>query len=189
MNLLDLIIIATMVFLVIRGVFRGFFKEVGSLAGVILGIWLANLYHPHMTAYLKEYLPFTALLPFISFAAIFALVLVSCNVAGWGLKMLVKKAFLGWADKSLGAGFAVLKGIILTYLVIVLLTFLVPSRTPLIAESKLAPLIISSYQSMVSIISPGSYQEWKRKILAHTKGFGAVVPEKARQSKVKDGAS
>ncbi|MBW2205067.1 MAG: CvpA family protein, partial [Deltaproteobacteria bacterium] len=40
MNLLDLIIIACMVFLIVRGIFRGFIREVGSLAGVILGIWL-----------------------------------------------------------------------------------------------------------------------------------------------------
>jgi len=188
MNLLDLIIIATMVFLVIRGIFRGFFKEIGSLAGVISGIWLANLYQPQMTAYLKQYLPSTVFLPFISFAVIFGLVLVLCNLAGLGLKMLFKKAFLGWADRTLGAGFAVLKGIVLTYLVIVLLTFFVPSRTPLIAGSKLAPLIIASYQSMVRIVSPGSYQEWKRKLLGHTKGFGMVVPEKARESKGKDGS-
>ena len=187
MNLLDMIIIATMAFFIIRGIFRGFFREIGSLAGVILGIWLANLYQPQMTTYLKEYLPSTAFLPFISFAVIFGLVLVSCNLAGWGLKMLLKKAFLGWADRTLGAGFAVLKGIILTYLVIVLLTFFVPSRTPLIAESELAPLIIASYQSMVSIVSPGSYQEWKRKLLGHTKGFGAVVPEKKGDLTGKDG--
>jgi len=188
MNLLDLIIIATMVFLIVRGVFRGFFREIGSLAGVILGIWLANLYQPQMTVYLKEYLPSTTFLPFISFALIFALVLVFCNLAGWGLKMLLKKAFLGWADRTLGAGFAVLKGVILTYLVIVLLTFFVPSRTPLIGGSKLAPLIIASYQSMVSIVSPGSYQEWKRKLLGHTKGFGAVVPEKKGGLTGKDGS-
>ena len=95
MNLLDLIIISTMVFLVIRGIFRGFFKEIGSLVGVILGIWLANLYQPQMTAYLKEYLPSTVFLPFISFAVIFGLVLVLCNLAGWGLNLLLKKAFLG----------------------------------------------------------------------------------------------
>ena len=30
MNPLDLIIIATMVFFIVRGVFRGFFREIGS---------------------------------------------------------------------------------------------------------------------------------------------------------------
>jgi membrane protein required for colicin V production len=167
-----------MLFLVVRGIFRGFFREIGSLAGVILGIWLANLYQPQMTAYLKQYLPSTVFLPIISFAVIFVLILIFCNVAGWVLKLLFKKAFLGWADRTLGAGFAILKGIILTYLVIVLLTFFVPSKAPLIAGSRLAPLIIASYQSMVGIVSPDSYQRLKKKFLGNTRRFGAVVPEK-----------
>ena len=188
MNLLDLIIVATMIFLIVRGIFRGFFREIGSLAGVILGIWLANVYQPQMTEYLKTYLPSAKFLPIISFAVIFAIVLVLCNVAGWALKMLLKKVLLGWADRTLGAGFAVLKGIIITYLVIVLLTFFVPSKAPLIARSILAPLIVSSYQSMVSIISPGSYQKWKRKFLGHAKKIGAVVPEKNREPTGNDGS-
>ena len=165
MNLLDLIILGTMVFLLIRGIFRGFIREVGSLAGVILGVWAANHYQPQMAGYLKHYLPATWLVPLIAFAAVFAVVLILCNLAGWGLKLLMKKLFLGWADRTLGAVFAVLKGIILTYLAIVLLTFFVPSKTPLVAESRLAPLIITSYQAMVSVISPGAYRRWKRKLL------------------------
>lgn len=188
MNLLDLIIIVTMVFLVIRGILRGFFREIGSLAGVILGIWLAAVYHPGMTAYLKERMagfdPTT--LQLISFSLIFAVVLIICNLAGWGLMILMRKAFFGWADRGLGAGLAVLKGIILTYLVIVLLTFFLPSKTPLIAQSKLAPLVISSYQSMARVVSPDTYREWKRRFL--DQGMEKIVPDRAPHSKEKDGS-
>jgi len=182
MNLLDIIIITTMTFLIVRGIFRGFFREIGSLVGVILGIWLASLYQPQMTEYLKAYLPSVRffILQLISFSLILAIVLVFCNLAGWGLKMVFKKALLGWADRTLGAGLAILKGVIITYLVIVLLTFFVPSKTPLVAGSKLAPLIIGSYQSMVSLISPGSYQKWKKKFLGQKKKVDEVVSEKSR---------
>ena len=180
MNLLDLVIIATMIFLLIRGIFRGFFMEVGSLAGVILGVWLANHYQPQMTNYLKAYLPSSNYLPIISFAVIFVIVLVLCNLLGWSLKMIVKKAFFGWADRTLGAGLAILKGIIITYLVIVLLTFFVPSKTPLIARSRLAPLVITSYQSMISFISPSFYQRWKKKFLGNSQLKDAVVQKKTQ---------
>ena len=187
MNLLDTAIIAALVFLIVRGIFRGFFREIGSLVGLILGIWLANIYQPQMTGYLKSYLPSVGLLPLISFAAIFAIVFVLCNLAGWGLKVLVKKAFLGWADRALGAALAVLKGLIATYLAIVLLTFFVPSKTPLIAESRLAPIIITSYQSMVSLISPGSYHNWKQKFLGKGKKGDEIVPEGIKDLTVKHG--
>ena len=182
MNLLDLIIIATMIFLVVRGIFRGFFMEVGSLAGVILGVWLANHYQPQMTDYLKTYLPAGIFLPMISFAVIFVVVLVSCNLLGWSLKIIMKKAFFGWADRTLGAGLAVLKGIIITYLVIVLLTFFVPSKTPLIAQSTLAPMVVTSYQSMISVISPSFYQRWKRKFLGNSQVKDRPAAKKTQAS-------
>jgi membrane protein required for colicin V production len=178
MNLLDMIITAVMLFLVFRGIFRGVFREIGSLAGVILGIWFANLYQPQMSIYLKTYLPSVESLPLISFAVIFALVFAACSAAGWGLHILFKKIFFGWADRTLGAGLAVLKGIIITYLVIVLLTFFLPSKAPLIADSKLSPMIVSSYQFIVGMISPGAYERWKRKFLEKKIGMNELLSGK-----------
>jgi membrane protein required for colicin V production len=180
MNLLDMIIFALMVFLILRGIFRGFFREIGSLAGVIAGIWLANGYHPQMTDYLTAYLPSGKFLPLISFALIFFMVLVLCNLSGWCLNIILKKACLSWTDRTLGVGLAVLKGAIITYLLIILLTFFVPSKTPLIAGSRLAPLIVSSYQSVVNLIAPGSYSNWKKKFLGNTKEVGEIVTEKVQ---------
>ena len=187
MNLLDIIIIAGLIFLFLRGIFRGFCREIGSLAGVVIGIWLANSYQPQMTEYFRSYLPSSKFLPLISFAAIFTVVFLLCNLAGWGLKVAMEKIFFGWVDRSAGAGLAIIKGVIITYFVIVLLTFYVPSKAPLIATSKLAPLIINSYQSMIGMISPGSYQKLKRKFLETKNGIVNVVPEKTKASTTKDG--
>ncbi len=187
MNFLDLAIISTIIFLVVRGIFRGFFMEIGSLTGIIAGVLLANHYQPQMTAYLRSYLPYGMFLPMISFAAIFIIVLVLCNLAGWGLKIMMKKAFFGWADRTLGAGLAIIKGIIITYLVIILITFFVPSKTPLIAQSKLAPIVITSYQSMIKLISPGFYQNWKRKFLGNKRGKDTTAAKKAQSPAGQDG--
>ncbi|MBU0734690.1 MAG: CvpA family protein [Proteobacteria bacterium] len=175
MNLLDMIITACMVFLIVRGIFRGFVREVGSLAGVILGIWFGSVYQPQMTRFLEPLLPAGKLLPLISFASVFLIVLVSCNVAGWLLQMLIKKVLLGWADRTLGAGLAVFKGVIITYFAIVLLTFFVPSKAKFIADSKLAPVIVSSYQSIVGLISPEAYQNLKKKFVIQKERIGKTL--------------
>lgn len=188
MNLLDIIIVAAMAFFIIRGIFRGFFREIASIAGIILGILLANQYQPQMTGYLKAYVPAGKYLPLISFAVIFLIIFVACNFAGWGLKVISRKASLGWADRTLGVGLAILKGVIITYLVIVLLTFFVPSKTPLIAESKLTPLIITSYQSMVGAISPGSYERWKKKFFGEKKVLDETASQKPHGLTGKDGS-
>ena len=101
-----------MAFLVVRGVMRGFFGEVASLAGIIFGIWLAVHYMTRVTEYLRPHLPHLAFLPVLSFASIFIGVLILCNLAGWGLRILFKKTALGWVDRTLGAGLAVIKGVV-----------------------------------------------------------------------------
>jgi len=187
MNVLDIIIIATMVFFVVKGVLRGFIREVASLAGIILGILLASAFQPQVTTYLKPYLPDTSYLSLISFAAIFILILVLCNLLGWGLQHFFSKVFLGWLDRTLGAALAILKGVILTYLVIVLLTFFLPARTPLIAGSVLAPWIIVSYQTVVGLISPDHYEQWKKKLIGKAKEMGDTADQRVRELKKKDG--
>jgi len=187
MNLLDLIIIACMVFLIVRGIFRGFIREVGSLAGVILGIWLASVYQPQLTDFLKPFLPAWKYLALISFALIFFVVLVFCNVVGWLLKKLARKLFLGWADRTLGAALAVLKGVLITYFAIVLLTFFIPSKSNVIANSKLAPIIINSYQSIIGLLSPGAYQNLKKKFAGQKERIEKAFSEKIERVIKDDG--
>ncbi len=186
MNLLDYIIIVTLVILTIKGILRGFIREISSLAGIILGILLGNSMQPAVSEILKEYIPFTSYIPLISFASIFVVVLVLCNIIGWLIHLLFKKAFLGWVDKLLGAGLAILKCIIIIYLVIVILTFFVPARTPLIADSVLAPWVIRSYQSMTGLISPDHYNNWKQKIIGKQKQITEMVTEKLNDITDKD---
>jgi membrane protein required for colicin V production len=187
MNIIDYIIIGFLLFLIVRGIMRGFIREISSLAGVILGIWLANLYQPWLTGILKHYLPFPQYLPLLSFIIIFVAILVICNILGWSLKLLFSKALMGWFDKSLGAGLAVLKGIIVIYLVIVILTFYIPAKSPLIANSAIAPWIITSYQRITGFISPDHYTKWKNKLVGETKKTIDTVSDKIKDSVKNDG--
>lgn len=178
MNLLDYIIIVALILFTVKGIFRGFVREISSLAGIILGILVGNSLQPPVSEFLKDYIPFSSYVPLISFAAIFALVLILCNTIGWLIQLLFKKAFLGWVDKLLGACLAITKCTLLTYLVIVMLTFFIPAKTPLIADSLLAPWVIKSYQSIIGLISPDHYKNWKKRILGEQKKISEMVTEK-----------
>jgi membrane protein required for colicin V production len=178
MNLLDIIILSTMGFLILKGLLRGFLREVASLAGVIAGIFLANFFQPQMTKYLDSYLPSMDVLPLISFGGIFLIVMLISSILGWVLKFMFWKVLKGWSGRIIGAGLAAIKGLILIYLVIILLFFFLPAKTPLIATSKLAPSIISSYQGMVGLISPDFYEKWKKKIMGKKKKMDEVLSDK-----------
>ncbi len=165
MNLLDMLIIAALLFLCIRGLYRGFFREIGSLAGVILGIWIANLWQPALTEWIKGYFEGWHILPLISFGAIFLGVVILSNLVAWTLWSLSRRVLLGWLDRGAGLALAVAKTLVITYLAIVILTFFVPSQQPLITESRLAPWVVRGYQSLAGFISPDLYKDWKKKFL------------------------
>lgn len=188
MNLLDILIISALVFFIIKGLLRGFIREISSLAGVVLGIFLASRYQPGTTEAMKQFLNPGPHLPLISFIVIFAAVVVGCNVLGWLIRLVLRKAPLGWLDRLLGLCFALLKGVIITYLVIVILTFFLPSGTPLIARSKVGPLIVISYQSIVGLVSPDHYQRWKQRFIEKTEEVsGKATANQAEKPLGKDG--
>lgn len=172
MNILDYIIIAFLLYLLIRGIFRGFIREIFSLAGVVLGIWLGNLFQAWLTGIIKQHLPLPQYVPLLSFILLLLAILVICNIIGWSISLWLRKAPGTWPDIASGAVLALLKGIVITYLAIIMLTFYLPAKTPLIADSTLAPWIVRSYQRITSIISPDHYKNLKDKIIGGSKKIG-----------------
>jgi len=177
MNILDIIISGLVAFFLIKGIFRGFFREIASLAGVVFGIVIGNHYHPQMAAYLKAYIPLEKSLPLISFVILFIAVIIGFYLVGLLLHSLFKRLLMGWFDRALGICFALIKGIIISYLLIVLLTFFVPSTSPLIASSTCARLVINTYQSIARLISPDIYREWTARISKESKKVEKVISE------------
>jgi len=175
MNILDIIIAGLIAFFLIKGIFRGFFREIASLGGVIFGILAGNRYHPQMADCLKNYLPLEKYLPLVSFIILFIGVMIGFYLLGLLLHRLFKTLLIGWFDRTLGICFALIKGVIISYLLIVLLTFFVPSSSPLIAKSKCARFVIISYQSMARLISPDIYQQWKEKLLNESKKLEKMI--------------
>lgn len=182
MNVLDVIIVVTILLFVIRGIFRGFIRELGSLVGIVLGIVLGIRLLPQMTDFLKLYLPNRFPLSEIGFVVIFFAALIFCNILGMIIKFLFVRSFLGWFDKGLGAVLAVFKGVILIYLAMIFLTFRVPSKAPLIAQSQLAPKIISSYQLLTRLVSPEQYKKWQNWMTRKGKEMSDSLLEKEKDA-------
>ncbi len=178
MNILDFIILGLITFFIIKGIFRGFFREVSSLAGIVFGLVIGNHFHHQMANILKAYIPFEkSLLILISIITLFLLVFILFNLLGVLLHNIFKKLFIGWLDRGLGISFALIKGIIISYLLIVLLTFFLPSTSPLIARSKTAHLVTVTYQSMTRLISPDLYKPWKKRISKKSEKIGEIISE------------
>jgi len=79
MKFLDIFILVVLAFFALKGLLRGLVNEASSLAGLVLGVWLAYRYYPiistpikntlHIPEHLAAFLAFMILLMLIGFVA------------------------------------------------------------------------------------------------------------------------
>ena len=104
-SLLDLVSIALILFLGIKGILRGFVKEVFGLIGIIGGIFIASKYAQLAGEYADANfltLQNKSSIYLIGFIAVFILFWIVATFAGSILGKLVNSSGLGIVDKILG---------------------------------------------------------------------------------------
>ena len=108
----DWVFIAVLGVSLLLGVWRGLVREVLSLVNWVLAFYLAQWFAQDAA----KYLPMSGVSDVLRYAIGFALVFVVSAFAGglvvWGLSKLVSSAGLGLVDRSLGAVFGLLRGMI-----------------------------------------------------------------------------
>jgi membrane protein required for colicin V production len=153
MNSFDVVVAIILGFCLIRGIFRGLVKEMASIIGVLAGFYAAYTYYPEMAGLLSRWISNTVYLNITSFMVIFCLILIIISIMGVVLKYLMSIAHLGWVDRVSGAGFGILKGVLIASIMLVTLTAFLPKGSPLVRDSLLAPHINMLSENMAMIIS------------------------------------
>jgi len=116
MNIFDIIIVSLLLFGFVRGVMKGFFVEVASLAALIGGVYGAIHFSYFIGDYLKEAVSWSKeYISLAAFAATFIAIIVTVAFLGKILTKLANFASLGVINKILGGVFGTLKiGLILS---------------------------------------------------------------------------
>jgi membrane protein required for colicin V production len=110
-NWVDLTIIIVLALFGLRGFFRGFFREVFSLAGLILGFIAAGVYEPRLSAIIAEFWQVSPLVTKAAgFIAIFFAVYFLFNLIGWLLHRSDKLLFLKALNRTAGVAIGTGKG-------------------------------------------------------------------------------
>lgn len=122
MNTFDVIISALLIFGFIRGLLKGLFVEIASLAALILGVYGAIHFSYFASAILKNYVSWDEkYITIVAFALTFAIIVIVIALLGKLFTKIANFAALGLLNKLLGGVFGALKiGLILS---IVLLIF------------------------------------------------------------------
>ena len=174
MNPLDIIIIVILAFALIRGIFRGLVKELSSIVGVIAGFYAAYSYYPLIADYLTGWISNSGYRNILAFLIIFCSVLIIVGILGLLIKYVLKIASLGWFDRTCGAIFGLIKGVLIVSVVILMLTTFLPKGAPFIRNSILSPHVMLISEKMIKMVPPEMKKEFFDKFKELKKGWKMV---------------
>ncbi len=134
----DLLLIVIMLVSMAMGVMRGFFRELLSIVGWLLAIWIAWEYAYTLEPYLGNELSVSTKI-WAGRVILFLGVLIASLLIANLVSMIIQRTVLSVPDRSLGMLFGFVRGVILIGLVIMGAEILQMPDQPWWDDSKLVP--------------------------------------------------
>lgn len=138
MNGLDWLILLIMLCSALLAAAQGFFFEVISLAGVVLGYLLAAWGYRRLAPWFLDYVKSAPFADLAGFLTIFLSVVILAGVIARIARWIIHEAGLRWVDRALGAAFGFLRGMLIVTAAILAITAFAPESQEL-AGSQLSP--------------------------------------------------
>jgi membrane protein required for colicin V production len=118
MNLIDIIILVVICFFAVKGLVRGLVNEAASLAGLIVGGWLAYRYYSLLAAPIKSLLHLPAhLSSFLAFIVILLLTGICAHIIGNIITAALRLVMLGSLNRLGGVLIGAAEGALLLCMV------------------------------------------------------------------------
>jgi membrane protein required for colicin V production len=141
MTAADWLIVVVVLLITISAAFQGFFAEVLSMAGLIIGYIVAAWQYQRLAAWLMTFLKNEWLAEILGFLIIFFAILILFGIAARIAQKLMKAAGLSGLDRFLGALLGVLKGGLVVAVVLMGMTAFTPT-SKMLESSQLAPYFL-----------------------------------------------
>ncbi|MDJ0828503.1 MAG: CvpA family protein [Desulfobacterales bacterium] len=164
MSVFDIVIITVLLYCLIRGFFRGLTKEISSIIGVLAGFYAAYSYYSLVAKPLARWITNIAYLNILSFLLVFIVVFITISILGVIIKYLLNIAYLGWVDRGFGAGFGLIKGILIAAVLFIILTAFLPRGAPVIEKSRFSPHLMVISEKLVKVVSQDMKKEFFLKL-------------------------
>ncbi len=112
MSALDYAILGVILVSLLWGIWRGFIREVMSLAGWVLAFLAANAVAAPLSDWIPERWAREEIRLLIAFVAVFVVTLAAATIVGALLSKLLKAAGLSGVDRTLGGVFGLARGVV-----------------------------------------------------------------------------
>ncbi len=121
-NYFDYFSLATIVFFVFKGYKNGIIIEIATGLGIILGLILAKSFYFELSSNITFLIDENVTREILSFLSLFISTIILTNILGRLFKQIIGLIFLGQFDKLLGAGFGLLKSLLILKIIIILIS-------------------------------------------------------------------
>jgi membrane protein required for colicin V production len=141
MTAADWLIVVVIVLSIISAAVQGFFAEVLSMAGLVIGYIVAAWQYQRVAAWFMSFLKSEMLAEIFGFLIIFFAILIVFSIAARIARKLMKEAGLSGFDRFMGALLGVVKGCLVVAVVLMGMTAFTPTSN-LLEKSELAPYFL-----------------------------------------------
>lgn len=172
-NWLDLALLALLAFFCLKAMFRGFIREISSLAGMIVAVVAAVASYRQVGDFLRRVSAIEAgWWEAAAFAAVLLAVLGVFLWVGSGLSRLLHAGPLGIVDRLAGAVVGLAKGVLVSYLLVNLLLLITPlaqlgnpdpDRANPLKQSLVAPHVVQGGRYLLSLLPENLTQDLQQR--------------------------
>ncbi|HEY5048004.1 MAG TPA: CvpA family protein [Rhizomicrobium sp.] len=150
----DVLVVLTVLVSTALAMWRGFVRETLSIFAWAAAAFATLYFGPAAAALLRERIAIPYLGSLIGYGAVFFLVLIPLSFVGFRFSQGVKQSPVGALDRSLGAGFGVLRGLAITGLSYLLFSMIVPvpSQPAWVTQARLLPVVQNSSDVLLSLL-------------------------------------
>ena len=141
MNPVDIALAALCAWFAVAGVLHGLVRQIFSIGGIVAGHLLGIRFYPAAQKAMDLSFPHSEV---AGYAAIFLAVCVAVRLIGGLVESRVRGSKLSGMDRAAGLAVGLLKGALLSVLVVFLLVVLLPKDSRVLRESKAAPTAIAA---------------------------------------------
>ncbi len=148
MTIFDYLVLLILACSVLISTLRGIVKEVVSLAGWIVALYVANAYAEQLAHMLPEVLTSETGRLIIAFVVLFIATRLLVALLGRAIQELVKATGLSLMDRMLGCVFGVARGLIIVLIVVLLCGTTTIVQQPFWTEAKLSGRAVEAAEAV-----------------------------------------
>lgn len=152
MTIFDYLVLFILICSLIISVMRGLVKEVFSLAGWLVALVVANALVENMAAMLPGVIPGVPLRLIVAFIILFIGVRLLVGLLSMTVASMIKASGLSALDRSLGALFGLLRGIIIVSVVVLLCGLTSIPQQPFWRDATFSPLAVALVQGIKPLL-------------------------------------